>query len=158
MCAMRLTGYADKFSVHPGDKIKFYVNCDGPKKYSASIVQMINGDTNPRGPGFIEKAVKADCEGVYDGIKQVVYGGSYGFVADAPQLKPDSFTLQCWIWPTTPKTDKRYWKHGAQVVGRQGLRPVNQYRRLCRTAHQRRDLHDRCAAARPRLALHRGQL
>ncbi|MCP2821135.1 LamG domain-containing protein, partial [Salmonella enterica subsp. enterica serovar Typhimurium] len=28
--------------------------------------------------------------------------------------KPDSFTLQCWIWPTTPKTDKRYWKHGAQ--------------------------------------------
>ena len=76
MCAMRLTGYADKFSVHPGDKIKFYVNCDGPKKYSASIVQMINGDTNPRGPGFIEKAVKADCEGVYDGIKQVVYGGS----------------------------------------------------------------------------------
>lgn len=114
MCAMRLTGYADKFSVHPGDKIKFYVNCDGPKKYSASIVQMINGDTNPRGPGFIEKAVKADCEGVYDGIKQVVYGGSYGFVADAPQLKPDSFTLQCWIWPTTPKTDKRYWKHGAQ--------------------------------------------
>ena len=114
MCAMRLTGYADKFSVHPGDKIKFYVNCDGPKKYSASIVQMINGDTNPRGPGFIEKAVKADCEGVYDGIKQVVYGGSYGFVADAPQLNPDSFTLQCWIWPTTPKTDKRYWKHGAQ--------------------------------------------
>ena len=30
MCAMRLTGYADKFGVHPGDKIKFYVNCDGP--------------------------------------------------------------------------------------------------------------------------------
>lgn len=114
MCAMRLTGYADKFSVHPGDTIKFYVNCDGPKKYHASIVQMINGDTNPRGPGFIEKAVKADCEADYDGIKQVVYGGSYGFVPDAPQLNPDSFTLQCWIWPTTPKTDKRYWKHGAQ--------------------------------------------
>ena len=30
---MRLTGYADKFSVNPGSKIKFYVNCDGPSAY-----------------------------------------------------------------------------------------------------------------------------
>ena len=35
MCAMRLTGYADKFGVHPGDKIKFYVNCDGPAEFKA---------------------------------------------------------------------------------------------------------------------------
>lgn len=114
MCAMRLTGYADKFSVYPGDKIKFYVNCDGPAKYDASIVRLINGDTNPRGPGFIEKAVPSAVEGTYDGVKQVVYGGSYGYVADAPQLQVQSFTLQCWVWPTTPKTDPRYWKHGPQ--------------------------------------------
>lgn len=114
MCAMRLTGYADKFSVHPGDTIKFYVNSDGPAEYKAEVVQMINGDTNPRGPGFIEKAVTADCNKTYPGRKQVVHSGSYGYVPDAKPLNVDSFTLQCWIWPTTPKTHPRYWKHGAQ--------------------------------------------
>jgi len=29
MSWMKITGYADKFSVHPGDTIKFFVNCDG---------------------------------------------------------------------------------------------------------------------------------
>ena len=114
MCAMRLTGYADKFGVHPGDTIKFYVNCDGPAEFKAEVVQMINGDTNPRGPGFIEKPVTADCAGTYKGRKQIIHGGSYGYVEDAPQLRVESFTLQCHIWPTTPKTHPRYWKHGAQ--------------------------------------------
>ncbi len=114
MCAMRLTGYADKFSVHPGDKIKFYVNCDGPAEFKAEIVQMIHGDTNPRGPGFIEKPVASDVTGTYKGRKQIIHGGSYGYVEDAKQFHVESFTLQCWIWPTTPKTHPRYWKHGAQ--------------------------------------------
>lgn len=114
MCAMRLTGYADKFGVHPGETIKFYVNCDGPAEYKAEVVQMINGDTNPRGPGFIEKPIEAEANGLYMGRKQIIHGGSYGFVADTKALQVESFTLQCWIWPTTPKTHPRYWKHGAQ--------------------------------------------
>jgi N,N-dimethylformamidase len=112
--AMRLAGYADKFSVHPGDTIKFYVNCDGPAEYKAEIVQMIHGDTNPRGPGFIEKLVADAPVGTHAGRKQIIHSGSYGYVADAKQFHVDSFTLQCWIWPTTPKTHPRYWKHGAQ--------------------------------------------
>lgn len=111
---MRLTGYADLFSVNPGKTIKFYVNCDGPKTYQAEIVQMIHGDTNPRGPGFIEKPVDVPCNKRYAGRKQVLYGGSYGYVEDRPQLQVESFTLQCWIWPTTPKTHPQYWKHGSQ--------------------------------------------
>ncbi|MCW5623114.1 MAG: LamG domain-containing protein [Burkholderiales bacterium] len=111
---MRLTGYADKFGVHPGDTIRFYVNCDGPKAYKAEVVQMINGDTNPRGPGFIEKAVSASINGEYTGRKQVIHSGSYGYVTDKPALRVQSFTLQCWIWPTTPKTHPKYWKHGPQ--------------------------------------------
>jgi N,N-dimethylformamidase len=111
---MRLTGYADKFGVHPGETIKFYVNCDGPKKYKAEIVKMINGDTNPRGPGFIEKPVSVSVNGEYTGKKQVIQSGSYGFVTDNPNFRVESFTLQCWVWPTTPKTHPKYWKHGAQ--------------------------------------------
>ena len=114
MSWMKITGYADKFSVHPGDTIKFFVNCDGPVEYQAEIVKMIHGDTNPRGPGFIEEAIKADCNGSYKGMKQEIYSGSYGFVVDKPQFCVESVTLQCWIWPTTPKTHPKYWKHGSQ--------------------------------------------
>jgi N,N-dimethylformamidase len=114
MSWMKITGYADKFSVHPGDTIKFFVNCDGPAEYQAEIVKMIHGDTNPRGPGLIEESVKADCNATYKGLKQEIYSGSYGFVVDKPQFCVESVTLQCWIWPTTPKTHPKYWKHGAQ--------------------------------------------
>ena len=114
MAWMRLTGYADKFGVHPGDTIRFYVNCDGPKSYDAQLVKMINGDTNPRGPGLIERKRRASLNGSYKGRRQVIHSGSYGFVEDNAQLRVQSFTLQCWVWPTTPKTHPKYWKHGAQ--------------------------------------------
>ena len=64
---MKITGYADKFSVHPGDTIKFYVNCDGPAEYKAEIVKMINGDTNPRGPGLSRKRSKPNATVNYKG-------------------------------------------------------------------------------------------
>ncbi len=114
MCAMRLTGYADLFSVNPGKTIKFHVNCDGPSAYDVQIVKMIHGDTNPRGPGLIEEAIDAPCNGSKPGRPQTIYSGSYGYVEDNPNLQVQSFTLQCWIWPTTPKTHPNYWKHGAQ--------------------------------------------
>jgi len=113
---MRLTGYADLFGVNPGKTIKFHVNCNGPKKYKVEIVKMINGDTNPRGPGLLEEHIDAACNGEYDGRRQVIHSGSYGYVDDCPQLHLDSFTMQCWIWPTTPKTHPKYWRHGAQAL------------------------------------------
>lgn len=111
---MRLTGYADKLTAQNGQTIKFYVNCDGPKKYTAELVHMINGDTNPRGPGLIEKTVDAPINKEYDGRPQVVNSGSYAFVPDCSNLRVESFTLQCWVWPTMPKTHEMYWKHGDQ--------------------------------------------
>ena len=116
MSAMRLTGYADKFSVHPGEPIRFYVNCDGRESYKAEIVELVNGDTNPRGPGFIERHVPSDIEASYPGRRQVIFSGSYGYVPDSPLLALESFTLQCWIYPTAPKTHPRYWKHGPQAI------------------------------------------
>ena len=116
MSTMRLTGYADLFGVNPGKTIKFHVNCNGPKKYNVEIVKMINGDTNPRGPGLLEEHIDAACNGEYDGRRQIIHSGSYGYVDDCPQLHLESFTMQCWIWPTTPKTHPKYWRHGAQAL------------------------------------------
>ena len=72
MSWMKITGYADKFGVHPGETIKFFVNCDGPKEYKAELVKMIHGDTNPRGPGFMEEPIEAACNATYEGVRQEI--------------------------------------------------------------------------------------
>jgi len=113
---MRLCGYADKFGVRPGETIRFYVNCDGPETYRAEIVEMVHGDTNPRGPGFIERPLATPIEGNYAGRHQAVHSGSYGVIPFSPAMTTASFTLQCWIWPTIPATDPSYWKHGEQTI------------------------------------------
>ena len=143
MSWMKMTGYADKFGVHPETPSSSSSIATVLPNTQAEIVKMIHGDTNPRGPGLHRGArSRPTCNATYKGAKQEIYSGSYGFVADKPQFRVESVTLQCWIWPTTPKTHPKYWKHGAQglvdqVVRRQGLRPVHQRGRLRRTAHQR---------------------
>ena len=113
---MRLCGYADKFGVRPGETIRFYVNCDGPESYRAEIVELVHGDTNPRGPGFIERPLPSPFVGEHPGRRQDVLSGSYGVVPFFPAMDSKSFTLQCWIWPTMPVTDPTYWKHGEQTI------------------------------------------
>ena len=53
---MRVVGYADRFSIQPGETIKFMVSSEVPQ-YRADIVRLIHGDTNPKGPGFKEEVV-----------------------------------------------------------------------------------------------------
>src|SRR5262249_49642029 len=43
---MKIVGYADRFSVMPGESIRFMVSCDGISTYRADIVRLIHGDTN----------------------------------------------------------------------------------------------------------------
>ena len=49
---LRITGYSDRYSLCPGEEVKFYVNSEKGESYRADIVRMIHGDTNPEGPGF----------------------------------------------------------------------------------------------------------
>jgi len=44
---LRITGYSDKYSVCPGDNIKFYINSEENEVYETQIVRLIHGDTNP---------------------------------------------------------------------------------------------------------------
>ena len=46
---LRITGYSDKYSVCPGEEIKFYVNSEKNEDYQVDIVRLIHGDTNPEG-------------------------------------------------------------------------------------------------------------
>src|SRR5918998_2068265 len=61
-----LIGYADPFSVAPGDTIGFFVSSDAPE-YHARLVRLIHGDADPSGPGLKVCAVGADFEGSHCG-------------------------------------------------------------------------------------------
>ena len=102
-----LTGYTDKLSVEPGERIRFMVSTDFPS-YSARLVRLVHGDPNPAGPGFREELVESEFDGQRTGRRQVARPGSYAIATDdRPIRELTSFTLQAWVWPTTPLIGER---------------------------------------------------
>ena len=100
---MKVVGYTDRFSAAAGEKIRFMVSCENPT-YRADIVRLIHGDPNPAGPGFKEELIETPVNLEYPGREQNFYSGSYVAVPDHPLLRQTgSFTLQSWIYPTTPQ-------------------------------------------------------
>ena len=62
-----ILGYADRFSVAPGEKIAFKASCHGHAHYHLEIVRLISADLNPEGPGFREEVVPSGIAGNYPG-------------------------------------------------------------------------------------------
>ena len=101
---MKITGYADKISAVPGETIRFMVNSEAGKRYRTDIVRVICGDENPDGPGYREKVVNTAANGTYKSRKQVIHAGSFVEIGDSDMLDGlESFTMQAFIWPTTPE-------------------------------------------------------
>ncbi|HEV8718505.1 MAG TPA: N,N-dimethylformamidase beta subunit family domain-containing protein [Candidatus Binatia bacterium] len=104
---MKITGYGDKLSAAPGETIRFMVNCELPR-YTAEVVRIICGDTNPKGPGVKEKVVKTPVNNTYKGRKQTIEAGSYVTIPSSPLLENlGSFSVQAMIWPTTPEKGRQ---------------------------------------------------
>ena len=40
---LRITGYSDKYSAFPGEKVKFYVNSEKNENYDVQIIRLIHG-------------------------------------------------------------------------------------------------------------------
>lgn len=100
---MEVVGYADKLRVQPGESIGFKVSCELPS-YKTQLVRLIHGDDNPRGPGFREELIDSPVNGEYPGRRQDLHPGSHVIVPDDSRLRVNSgFTLQAWIYPTTPQ-------------------------------------------------------
>ena len=99
----RILAYADRVSVAPTETVKVMVSCDRLESYDAQLVRVIQGDINPDGPGYREKPVSLNIGGPFQGRYQPIHAGSHAEIADAPVLRAlSSFTLQTYIWPTTP--------------------------------------------------------
>jgi len=96
-----LTGYSDLLGVKPGGSIKFMVSTSEPR-FDAAVVKLICGDEPPLGPGHEEVEISQDLARNHPGRLQSCQTGSY-LVADQPHdFMINSFTLQCWVSPTTP--------------------------------------------------------
>ena len=104
---LRITGYSDKYSVCPGDNLKFYVNAEQNESYDAHVVRLIHGDTNPDGPGYKEEELSMSCNATYTGRNQRIHGGSYVIVPQDDRLNVKSFTLQAYVFPTTPEKGRQ---------------------------------------------------
>ena len=71
-----LLGYADQFSVAPGELIRSMVSCEAPS-FRAQLVRLVHGDANPAGPGYQEEVLAASFDATLPGRRQTITAGSY---------------------------------------------------------------------------------
>ena len=99
----KILGYTNVWSVTPGQTINVMVSTYGPARYRADLIRVICGDDAPDHDIYREVPIEAPFSGEYSGRTQPIDAGSYAVVPNAPSLADlESFTLQAWIWPTTP--------------------------------------------------------
>jgi N,N-dimethylformamidase len=97
-----LLGYTDRFSVQPGETVRFMVSCEA-ERFTAELFRLVHGDNNPDGPGFRRVRVPSSVDGTYPGAHQVIAAGSYVRVPNTTGLDlTEGFSVQAWVWPTTP--------------------------------------------------------
>lgn len=103
-------GYADRFSVQPGKTIRFMVSCE-QQRYRAELFRLVHGDEHAEGPGYRHVRVPSSADGAHAGRHQITAAGSYVRIPEVRGVDLGrGFTLQCWIWPTTPS------KAGVQTI------------------------------------------
>ena len=100
-----LLGYAVPFVAMPGDTVQIMVTTEA-ETFDAEIVRLVHGDNDPAGPGFKAERIDSPANGSYPGRHQDTYVGSYAQVDASDALDPlEGFSVQAWIWPTTPDLD-----------------------------------------------------
>ncbi|WP_124501744.1 N,N-dimethylformamidase beta subunit family domain-containing protein [Burkholderia sp. Bp9140] len=82
---MKIVGYSDRISVQQGGRISFHVSSE-LDEYSAKLVRLRHGDTNPRGPGFRQTEVPSSVDGAYRGSKFGIASGSYADFSGLSEL------------------------------------------------------------------------
>ena len=100
-----LTGYADRFSVAPGQTIAFKVSSTAATPYQARLVRLISGDPNPAGPGIKEEPVPAPFARELSLARPAGAARLLPARAGRPGVPGGSrsFTLVATIWPTTAR-------------------------------------------------------
>ena len=82
-----LTGYADRLTLRPGERIRFRVG--GPRhetSFAADIVRLRCADVQPGGAGFKEEPIRSAIDGQYRATVQRIDRGSRAVVPPAAAL------------------------------------------------------------------------
>ena len=96
-----ITGYADRFSLTPGEKINFKVSSTSRDPYKAKLIRVVSGDPNPEGPGLIEEDIKSNFSGTFASRRELTNLGSYVRVPSKTSFDPSKgFTIGATIFPT----------------------------------------------------------
>ena len=99
----RVMGYADRWSVAPGETIRFMVSLLGGARYAAQIVRLRQPEAGPHATPFAPEPVDAPCNGTHAGRLQTIPIGSLAVVPSRPAFAlPGSFTLAAFILSNTP--------------------------------------------------------
>jgi N,N-dimethylformamidase len=98
-----LLGYCDPISLAPGERLRVMVSCIGASRYDAELVRLINPQAGPLATPFRTEPVQHPANHSYPGRRQEIAIGSFGVVDAHPLIAGlESFTLQAYVWPTTP--------------------------------------------------------
>ena len=104
----RIMGYADRVSLQPGETVRIMTSCIGAKTYRAEIVRLLSPNAGMGASEFREVVIDTPANASYPAREQKMHAGSFGVVPEKWALKDvESFTLQAYVWPTTPKKGPR---------------------------------------------------
>lgn len=98
---MMLTGYLDRFSYRPGEKVPVRLSTDAPR-LTLDLVRLLHGDANPNGPGFRTEVVGEVSARQVPGRLQPIAQGSYVYVGGVVDEPVHSLDLAATLWATTP--------------------------------------------------------
>ena len=100
----KIMGYCSPWTVMPGDTLNVMVSTYGPDRYRADLVRVICGNDDPDLDIYREEEVAAPFAGEYPGREQITVAGSYVTIPASPLVTGlGSFTVQAWVFPTTPE-------------------------------------------------------
>jgi N,N-dimethylformamidase len=99
----RVMGYCDRWSVAPGETVRFMVSCIDGNRYDTAIVRLGQPEAGPLATPFAPEPIAAPCNGPHRGREQAIPAGSLAVVPAHPALAlTGSLTVAAYICPTTP--------------------------------------------------------
>lgn len=101
---LKITGYPDRYTAEPGERIAFMVSLEEGASFDARLVRVVHGDANPAGPGLKFRHVPSAADGAHPGRVQRIDAGSFMTVAGFPALT-GPFTVYAMVWPTLVRRD-----------------------------------------------------
>jgi N,N-dimethylformamidase len=96
-----IVAYTDKLTVAPGEQLNVMVSSFGAKTYHADLRRIIQGDTNPEGPGYKDEAIDLDLGETRIAVAKTFKPGSCVVIPGQTALDQiESFTLAAVVRPT----------------------------------------------------------